>query len=451
MTRLSAARPHRIGARTGSERLLERAKRSVAGGDSSSMRVLPYHPPLVVDRGEGCRIWDVDDNEYIDLNMAYGPLLFGHRPRFLVDSVIEQLTNKGSDLGFPQELSFLVAEKIQQLFPSIQLLRFANSGTEAIASAVRLARSFTARPNIILFEGHYHGWSDAVFHQYHAPLEALTDELIRPAIAGTNGMGGAPRDAYIARWNDADGLAELLDELAGSVAAVVMEPVMGNASVIPPHPGYLAEVRQITRRHGTLVIFDEVITGLRVSPGGAQQLYRVQPDITVLSKALGGGFPVAAFGGSGAIMELVASGKLFHGGVYSGNAMVLSAANAVLTRVLAERDTLYTKLAQSGERLASGVREILTRRGVPHLVQNVGPMLSIVLTKTAANSLTNYREVRRHADFDGYIQFQHALLNCGVYVHPNLFEPIYLSMAHDKDDIDEVLERIDTASGQFRH
>lgn len=449
MTRLSVAGPRTVGTRARSKQLLERAKQSVAGGDSSTMRVLPYHPPLVMDRGAGCRVWDVDENEYIDLNMAYGPLLFGHRPRFLIDSVIEQLREKGSQLGFPQELSFLVAEKIQQLFPSIQLLRFANSGTEAIASAIRLARSFTARTNIILFEGHYHGWSDAVFHQYHAPLEALTDELICPALPGTDGMAGAPRDAYVVSWNDAAALAQLLDQLAGSVAAVVMEPVMGNASVIPPRPGYLAEVREITRRHGTLLIFDEVITGLRVSAGGAQQLYKVQPDITVLSKALGSGFPVAAFGASAAIMELVASGKLFHGGVYSGNALVLSAANAVLARILSEGDTLYAALTECGNRLATGLRAILTRHDVPHIVQNVGPMLSMVLTKTAVNSLTNYRDVRRHADFDSYIQFQHALLDCGVYVHPNLFEPMYISVAHGKDDIDEVLERIDKASRHF--
>ena len=165
------------GTRIRSEQLFDRAKQSVAGGDSSTMRALPYHPALVIDRGEGCRIWDVDENEYIDLNMAYGPLLFGHRPSFLIEGVVRQLQEKGSQLGFPQELSFLAAEKIKQLFPSIQLLRFANSGSEAITSAVRLARAFTERPRIIVFEGHYHGWSDAVFHQYHAPLEVLTAAL----------------------------------------------------------------------------------------------------------------------------------------------------------------------------------------------------------------------------------------------------------------------------------
>jgi glutamate-1-semialdehyde 2,1-aminomutase len=445
MTRPESLLPRTTGARTRSEQLLQRAKRSVAGGDSSTMRALPYHPPLVIDRGAGCRIWDVDDNEYIDLNMAYGPLLFGHRPPFLTEAVVRQLQEKGSQLGLPQELSFLVAEKIKQLFPSIELLRFANSGTEAIASAIRLARAYTGRPSIILFEGHYHGWSDAVFHQYHAPLEGLSDDPIRPALSGTNGMNGAPRDAYVVSWNDANALSRALERMPGSVAAVVMEPIMGNASVIPPRSGYLAAVREITRQHGALLIFDEVITGMRVAAGGAQQLYGVTPDVTVLSKALGGGFPVAAFGASADIMELIASGKLFHGGVYSGNALVLAAADAVLTRVLSEHDSLYAGLWERGNQLANGVREIMKRRNVPHVVQNVGPILSIVLTKSSVECLTNYREVRRHADLERYIQFQRALMDRGVYVHPNQFEPLYISTAHRKEDIDEALDRFNDA------
>ena len=440
MARPETALRRMTGTRPRSEQLLRRATQSVAGGDSSTMRVLPYHPSLVIDRGAGCRIWDVDDNEYIDLNMAYGPLLFGHRPAFLIDALISQLQKKGSQLGFPQELNFLVAEKIKELFPGIQLLRFANSGSEAITSAVRLARAYTGRPSIILFEGHYHGWSDAVFHQYHASMEVLRDDPIQPALPGTNGMNGAPRDAYVVRWNDAGALSEGLGRMPNSVAAVVMEPIMGNASVIPPRPGYLAAVREITRRHGAVLIFDEVITGMRVAAGGAQQLYGVTPDITVLSKALGGGTPVAAFGASADIMELVVSGKVFHGGVYSGNALVLAAADAVLTRVLAGRDSVYAALNERGDQLADGLREIMTRQNVPHVVENVGPMLSIVLTKAPVESLTDYREVRHHADLERYIQFQHALLDRGVYVHPNQFEPLYISTAHGKEDIDEALD-----------
>ena len=436
--------------RAHSEELLRRARQSVAGGDSSTMRVLPYHPALVIDRGDGCRIWDVDENEYLDLNMAYGPLLFGHRPQFLIERVVHQLQEKGSQLGFPQELNFLVAEKVKQIFPSIQLLRFANSGTEAVASAVRLARAFTRRPSVILFEGHYHGWSDAVFHRYHASVEALGDEALVAAIPGTDGMNGAPYDAYVVRWNDAAALSDALDRLDGSVAAVVMEPVMGNAGVIAPRPGYLDAVRRLTRQHGALLVFDEVISGMRVALGGAQELYGVAPDMTVISKVLGGGFPIAAFGASEEIMQLIASGQVFHGGVYSGNAMVLSAADAVLTHLLADGESIYAGLNARAEQFTAGLEEMLTRCGVPHVVQHVGPMISLALTRTDVAGFSDYREVCRHADAERYIQLQHALLDRGVYIHPNRFEPMYLSTSHSPQDVAEALDRFDDTLQHIR-
>ena len=283
---------------TKSAELLSRARGSLAGGDSSTMRVLPYHIPLVASRGEGCHLWDADDNKYVDLNMAYGPLILGHRSPVIVDRVCAQMTDSGSQLGFPTEISMRVAEKIKILFPSMELLRFANSGTEAIASAIRLARTVTGRNKIILFEGHYHGWSEAVFNRYHAPLEELPESGFGPAIPGTTGMNGAPYDVIVVRWNDKDALERCLEEHGDSVAACMMEPIMGNAGVIPPEPGYLQELREATLDRDILLIFDEVITGIRVAAGGAQEYFQVVPDITIISKALGGGFPVAAFGAS---------------------------------------------------------------------------------------------------------------------------------------------------------
>ena len=432
-----------------SEEFLSRAKLSVAGGDSSTMRVLPYHPPLVAASGQGCRIRDVDGNEYIDLNMAYGPLLFGHRPPFLMEAVTRQLRDSGSQLGFPQELNFLAAENIQHLFPAMERLRFANSGTEAVASAVRLARVHTGRAEIILFEGHYHGWSDAVFHRYHASLEELSEQRFGPAIPGTSGLVGAPLHATVVPWNDAAALAAALESLDGRVAAILMEPVMGNAGVIPPLPGYLGEVKQLAHQHGALLIFDEVITGLRVSAGGAQQRYAVAPDITVISKAVGSGFPVAAFGASKEIMQHIVDGELFHGGVYSGNAMVLSAVTAVTGRVLAESEHIYAELEARSRQLASGIDALLNGRSIPHVVQRVGPMLSFLVTTGTADPLTDYRAVRRNIDFDRYIRLQHALLDHGVYVHPNQFEPLYLSVAHRREDVDEVLTRFNDTLRDF--
>ena len=425
------------------ETLLERARQSISGGASSSMRVLPYHLPLVVDRGRGSRVWDADGKEYIDMNMAYGPLIFGHCPEHIVRAVTEQIAERGSDLGFPAELSIRVAEKVKQLFPSIERMRFANSGTEAIASALRLSRCYTGRNKLIMFEGHYHGWSDAVFNRYHAPLDELPAEGFAPARAGTLGMNGAPHDVIVCRWNDLDVLDRCLEQHGDSLAACIMEPVMGNGGVIPPDPQFLAGVRERMTDLESLLIYDEVITGMRVDAGGAQRYYGVYPDITILSKALGGGYPLAAFGTSKEIMELIAEGTLFHGGVYSGNAVVMSAAEASLDAVLADQDAMYAHLHAVSDQLAVGAREILSRLGVPHLVQHVGPMLSLFLTNDDVERFTNYRDVRKYCNFEKFIELQHFMQQAGVYFHPNQFEPMFLATAHTSNDIAAVLERLE--------
>ncbi len=429
-----------------SEHLLERACQSLAGGDSSTMRVLPYHLPLVAQRGKGARVWDADGNEYIDMNMAYGPLLFGHCPDAIVKSVVGQIGQRGSQLGFPTEISMRVAEKLKRLFPGMELLRFANSGTEAIASSVRLARGYTGRNKIILFEGHYHGWSEAVFHKYHAPLAELPMRGYGPAIPGTQGMSSALDDAIVVRWNDLELLETVLKRYEGMIAAVVMEPVMGNAGVIAPEPGYLEGVRKLTRQHETLLVFDEVITGLRVGAGGAQGHYNVRPDITAVSKALGGGYPVAAFGASREIMETIVSGHVFHGGVYSGNAVVMAAAEALLDEILAHKVSIYEHLFELGDQLANGIATIFDKLNIPAVVQHVGPMLTFFLTDGEVDRITDYRAARQHCDFDGYIRLQHLLQQTGVYFHPNQFEPLYLSTAHTDADVATVLERLEAGA-----
>ncbi len=427
------------------ERLLRRGCQSLAGGDSSTMRVLPYHIPFVADRGKGARVWDADDREYIDLNMAYGPLIFGHCPDEIVSRVSEQISQRGSQLGFPTEISMCVAEKIKKLFPSIESMRFANSGTEAIASSIRLARTVTGRDKIIVFEGHYHGWSDAVFHRYHASLEELPQGDFGPAMPGTLGMSGAPHNVIVVRWNNLDALARCLASDPGGFAGCIMEPVMGNAGVIPPKPGYLDGVRDLLNQHGALLIFDEVITGLRIAAGGAQERFGVRADITIVSKALGGGYPIACFGGSKDIMQVIADGTLFHGGVYSSNATVMAAADAVLDKMITQGAQVFDHLSTIGNQLANGMRDILAQAGVDHVVQNVGPMISTFLTTDAVEALHEYRDVRRHCDFDRYIQLQHFLQRRGVYFHPNQFEPMFLSTAHASSDIGIVLDRFGEA------
>jgi glutamate-1-semialdehyde 2,1-aminomutase len=433
-----------------SEQVLQRGRQSIAGGDSSTMRVLPYHLPLVAARGQGSRVWDVDGNEYIDLNMAYGPLVLGHCPEPVIRAVTDQISNRGSQLGFPTEVTIRVAEKIKKLFPSMELMRFANSGTEACVSAARLARAWTGRPKLIQFEGHYHGWSDTLFNRYHAPLEDLPAGPYGPSIPGTQGMNGGPRENLVVRWNDVDGLEQCLEDHRGEIAGVIMEPVMGNAGTIPPQPGYLEAVRALTKDHEALLIFDEVITGMRVAAGGAQELYDIQPDVTVISKGLGGGYPVAAFGASKEIMQLIVDGKLFHGGVYSGNAVVMSASEVVLDEIIAHRREFYDKLNQFGNELTSGMSRILSSAGIPHLTQHVGPMISIFLTDGQVDSLNNYREVRQHCDFAKYIRLQHLMQRAGVYFHPNQFEPLFLCVAHSSEDLAIVLERFEQAVAALR-
>ncbi len=434
------------GLTTESQRLLHRAQQSLAGGDSSTMRVLPYHLPFVAERGAGSRIWDADGNEYLDLNMAYGPLLLGHCPKSVIEAVTTQITQRGSQLGFPNELTTRVAEKIKQLFPSMELMRFANSGTEALASAVRLARVATGRSKIVIFEGNYHGWSDSVFHKYHAPLQDLPPEGFGPAIPGTAGMAGAPLEAIVVRSNDLDAVHRVFEKHGHEIAGVLLEPVMGNAGVIPLDIDFLNGLSVITLDHGSLLMFDEVITGFRVAAGGAQELYQVTPDITVVSKALGGGYPVAAFGASAELMNLFVTGEVFHGGVYSGNAVVMSAAEAVLDEILNNRESIYDHLYSISDELTTGLADIMTRLQVPHVIQNVGPMISLFLTDGEVDSLKNYRDVRAHCDFESYIQFQNQAQRLGVYFHPNQFEPMFLSTAHSHADMATVLERVEDAA-----
>lgn len=439
----NAAAPFASAAASASAQMLERGRRSIAGGDSSTMRVLPYHIPLVAQRGEGALLWDIDGNQYIDLNMAYGPLLFGHRPQHVIEAVTRQISEFGSQLGFPTEVTIRVAEKIKRLFPSMELLRFANSGTEACASAVRLARSYTGRRKLIMFEGHYHGWSEAVFNRYHAPLEALSPEGFGPAIPGTTGMTDGIHDVIVCQWNDLDALQRCLTRHGSEVAAVIMEPVMGNAGLNLPHEGYLQGVRELTLDHDCLLMFDEVITGMRVAPGGAQDHYMVSPDITVISKAVGGGYPVGAFGASKEIMDKIVRGSLFHGGVFSGNAVVMSAAEAVLDFVLANTAGIYQHFQTLGQQLRDGADEILTRLGVPHHVVHIGSLFAILLTKQEVPTPKNYRDVRSQCDFERYIEFQHQMQRSGVYFHPNQFEPMFLSTAHTAEHIGQVLDRME--------
>jgi glutamate-1-semialdehyde 2,1-aminomutase len=414
------------------------------------MRVLDYHLPLFVDRAEGARIWDVNGNELIDMNMGYGPLIFGHRSSVVANAIRRELDRRGTILGFPHELSHMVAELIKKSYPSIDLLRFSSTGTEVSQTAIRLARAFTGRKHIVLFEGHYHGSNDLVFHRYHALLKDLEKRPAYETLPGTGGMLEAPVSVYVLPWNDKATVCAFLVQKGESIAAVMMEPVMGNAGVIPPEEDFLNAVRQSTKECGALLIFDEVITGFRIARGGAQERYGVSSDITLLSKAMSGGLPLTVVGGRADIMEMIVKGTVFHGGVYSGNPISLAAALAVQMEYDRNHEFIYRYLESITNHLAVGLRSIFAQVGIPAVVQHVGAMLSLAFVDTDdVREFKSYRDICRYANAARYIRFQHALQEAGVYIHPSRWEPWFISTVHSLDIINTVLERIETTARDF--
>lgn len=429
--------------------LLARARRSVAAGDSSTMRVLDYHLPLMIERAEGVHVWDVSGKRLIDMNMGYGPLVFGHRPAALIEAIRAEMDQRGTILGFPHERSHQVAELIKKSFPSIDLMRFTSTGSEAGQTAVRLARAYTGRSKIVLFEGHYHGSTDSVFHRYHATPEQLAAREPHEVMPGTQGMNGAPQNAYVIPWNDMDALTALVQH-DSDIAAVIMEPVMGNGGVIPPLPGYLQAVRKLTADNGILLIFDEVISGFRVARGGAQERYGVEADITMLAKAMGGGVPVGAIGGREDIMKQLVNGSVFHGGVHSGNPF--SMAGALSTQLLYDQDgeAIYARLEKNASLLTEGLYKIFAEVNAPVHIQHVGSLFSLQIMNQATDPVpTDYRSIASTTRPEPFIRFQHAAQHAGVYFHPNRFEPWFISTLHTEEVIEEVLAILQDVAHNF--
>ncbi len=426
-----------------SRALLNEAKQSIAGGANSTMRVLPCHLPTMIRRADGAYIVDEDNQRLIDLNMGYGPQLFGHRNKIVTDAVLEELEKRGTVIGFPHALSHRAALLIKESFPSIDLLRFTSTGTEAVQTAVRLARKYTSKKYIVLFEGHYHGSSDSVFHKYHADVNDLEQNGHCRPIPGSGGMGRAPMDAFIAPWNDIGVLEQLVNKHSGKIAAFLMEPVMGNSGVVAPKKDFLLQVRQLTKEHGIVLIFDEIITGFRIARGGAQQRYGIDADLTALSKAMSCGFPAACIGGKKDLMDLLSNRQVFHGGVFSGNPLAMAVTLAVQKHIKYNHRHIYDQLEQNAKKLVSGLELIFEKKRIPIVIQHVGSMISLRFIKRRDAIIENYRDVVSYADPERFIIFQHRLQRYGVYVHPNHFEPCFLSLSHTSDILDEILDRVE--------
>jgi len=409
----------------------------VAGGVSSSMRAQAIPEPLVVQRAEADRIWDVEGRELIDLNMGYGPHLFGYADPELAAALSRQLT-EGVMTGLPHRLDQQAGELIARLVPSVEQVRFANSGTEAVASTLRLARAATGRTQVLTFEGHYHGWSETV-------LRAGKSTFHEPAPDSTVLRSGAPgmipealAHTLEVPWNDLSALRAVFEAHGERLAAVICEPVMANACVVPPAPGQLEELRALCDRWGAWLVFDEVITGFRVGRGGAQERYGVTPDLTVLSKVMGGGVPVAAFGGSRDTMAMLADHRAMHLGVYAGNHMSVRAVVTMLEKI--ERSPeIYEQLEKHGDYLEHQLRAMFAEMNRAALVSRVGSLLSVSLLRQSVDLSGGLRVAVQAMDFAAHRALQIRAQERGVYFHPSPIEPWFLSTAHSLEDLDHVV------------
>jgi len=416
--------------RSRSQRLFEAAQQLMPGGVSSPVRAFRAvgGEPLFILRAQGPKIYDVDGNEFIDYVCSWGPLILGHAHPNIAEALKRALAC-GTSYGAPTELEIQLAQLIKAAMPSIEMVRFVNSGTEATMSALRLARAYTGRDKIIKFEGCYHGHADFLLVKAGSGVATLglPDSLGVPS--------AAIQDTLIAPYNNLSAAEALFKRFSGEIAAVIAEPIAGNMGVVPPKPGFLQGLRELTRQHEALLIFDEVITGFRVAYGGAQQLYGIKPDLTCLGKIIGGGLPVGAYGGRKEIMQLIAPlGPVYQAGTLSGNPLAMTA--GIETLKLLQRPDVYAKLETLAAQLAQGLIEAAERAKVAIRLNRVGSMLTPFFT---AQEVYNYASAKA-ADANAYARFFWGMLEGGVYLPPSQFEAWFVSLAHTSEEIQRTLE-----------
>jgi glutamate-1-semialdehyde 2,1-aminomutase len=412
-----------------SKALLSRAERLLPGGVNSPVRAFRAvgGDPVFVDHAKGSKIYGADGREYIDYVCSWGPAILGHAPASVVRAVT-QAAERGLTFGAPTELEVRFAERVVELYPSIEMLRAVSSGTEATMSALRLARGFTGRSVIVKFDGCYHGHSDAL----------LVKAGSGPATFGNPDSAGVPASVVqhtaTLGYNDRPALEALFASRGAEIAAVIVEPVAGNMGCVPPEPGFLADIVELCRRHGALSIFDEVITGSRLAPGGAQERFGLRADLTCLGKVVGGGMPLALYGGRRDVMSQISPlGPVYQAGTLSGNPLAVSAALATLLEL--NRDA-YARLERSGALLADGLTRALRDTGTTGVVQRVGSMLTLFFHP---GPVRNWNEVKT-ADTRRFALFHQGMLERGVYLPPSQFETAFVSLSHSDDDIAKTVE-----------
>jgi glutamate-1-semialdehyde 2,1-aminomutase len=413
-----------------SAEVFERGTRTLVGGVNSPVRAFRAvgGSPLVIDRAKGARLWDIDGREYIDYVCSWGALILGHADPDVVAAVADQAA-RGTSYGMTSPLEIELGEKITRALPSVEMVRFVSSGTEATMSAARLARAFTKRDLIVKFDGCYHGHSDGFLSEAGSGLATL-------GIAACPGVPDAfARLTLNTPFNDLDALRALFREHFGKIAAVIVEPVVANMGVVPPAPGFLEALREITKREDALLIFDEVITGFRLSYGGAQQVYKIAPDLTAMGKIIGGGLPVAAYGGRREIMQHLAPlGPVYQAGTLSGNPLAMRAGLATLPKL--EVPGFYGEIDRKTARLADGLRNALREFSIPANVSVAGSLLTIFF---AGREVRNYVDAKS-SDSAKFASFFQAMLDRGIFLPPSQFEALFISAAHSEADIDRTIE-----------
>jgi len=422
-----------------SEELFRQAQQLIPGGVNSPVRAFRAvgRSPLFIREAEGAHITDVDGNRYIDYVGSWGPMILGHAHPAVIEA-IREAAGRGTSYGAPTELETELATEIIAAFPSIERVRLTSSGTEAAMSAIRLARGFTGRDRIVKLEGCYHGHSDSLLVKAGSGL----------ATFGTPDSAGVPadfaRNTIVAPFNDGEALNRVFEEQGSEIACVIIEPVAGNMGCVPPRPGYLESVREITSAHGALLIFDEVITGFRVAYGGAQELYGVKADLTCLGKVIGGGLPVGAFGGRADVMDVIAPlGPVYQAGTLSGNPLAVTAGLAML-RVLKDSNP-YEALERRAKILEQGLRAAASEAGVAATINRVGSIMTTFFTDGPVADWTSAKK----SDTDQYARFFREMLEEGIYLAPSQFECAFVSTAHSDEHINKTIEAARTATKVF--
>lgn len=413
-----------------SQQYYEQACRVLPGGVDSPVRAFKAvgGNPLFIDHGEGPYLVDVDGNRYIDYVLSWGPLILGHAHEQVVKQ-LQDAASKGTSFGAPSPLETDLAEKIQSFMPSLEMMRFVNSGTEATMSALRLARAYTDRNKIVKFEGCYHGHADMLLVQAGSGVATLN-------LPDSPGVPPSTiSDTLVAHYNDLDSVRDIFRIYPDQIAAVIVEPVAGNMGTVPPVDGFLQGLRSLTRQHKSMLIFDEVMTGFRVHPGGAQSLYHVEPDLTTLGKVIGGGMPVGAYGGRREIMERIApAGPVYQAGTLSGNPLAMTA--GLTTLEILSTPGLWEQLESAAKKLANGLRQAAGAAQKPVHVRQVGTMFSLFFTPQSVLDWNMVKQSNTHF----YATYFREMLGRGIYMAPSQFETAFISTAHQDDVIDQTIQ-----------